>query len=543
MRAAALILCAVFAVLSAFGADEPPHARAKRILGLGQKTVSVSLCQSGPAVQNRNERWSKEVRSSLEGFSAALAERSVKVTLATRAWKECPVQVSSGCYSTAGHIYCSDLALERVVFSLELLLYQARQQAGGAFRENDRIAEAEAVLERLWRFPYPGNPAFEAVDANLFPDWWESNSGNRTYAAWRDQWMNSARQLHNQPREAWLAHARDLVIWFIVGHEVFHALRTCPVSAPGFAERTGYLDAATALQQQEAFCPNPPDNVEVNADSCGLRFLEAADKKAGAQDEDLLLGKVARAGAMLTLSEIFAVGLQAPTKKRKRGWVMDGYLYPFLRTAIVHRTLFDLNGRDAELLCGNSLEYLRENMYQSTFCSSEGPGGSDYMFTPTPRRTDVTESDLFPAVNGPSRTGWGGPRSCLSGDVNIAAIHPVRGDPAVTARILAVEPEIKDQVIPDPGFVQQMLSRPHIHVRLSTCLSNEKRPSRFRLRYTHKGQLDEVNGGTRQEERDCVRSALGELNFGDTIDDRPIDPTKPYKAPGYTMVLELQKSD
>lgn len=119
-----------------------------------------------------------------------------------------------------------------------------------------------------------------------------------------------------------------------------------------------------------------------------------------------------------------------------------------------------------------------------------------------------------------------------------------QGQPNIVVRVLAVKAEKShDQWAPHAEIVQQMMNRPHLHARLSTCLPKAERSSRLQLRYFHDGQLDDVTGGPGGEVRECVRRVLNELEFGQAINTEPIDPRKPYSEPGYVVVLELTRRD
>jgi hypothetical protein len=65
-----------------------------------------------------------------------------------------------------------------------------------------------------------------------------------------------------------------LVLDFIVGHEVFHALNTCKETRPSASEETKLWDfAVDSMSNKELFCPIPYAAEEMRADRCGLRAI------------------------------------------------------------------------------------------------------------------------------------------------------------------------------------------------------------------------------------------------------------------------------
>ncbi len=499
----------------------------------GKEAHYLVTCRHPSGTAPVSARWEREWTASSLSFLGAVASAHRRMEPDSMPIGQCPRQVEEGCYSTAGSIYCSDVALERVLFALALLIDRAEMDWDG-----------ESALDMLGTYPYTGYPPISVADRLLFPEWWRSYEGRWSAFATKAEalpWIVTARGLHEERSDATYEVARDLVVWFILGHEIFHALRSCPITKPSVAEASGYLESAVALQQHEFWCPSPPDNVEVNADACGLRWLEHANWYWKEHGADRTSAQTARASAMLILQALFEMGLRAPPRTRdEKGWHPSGYLYPHLRTATVHRTLFNLGGGDARVgICWDALRLLWDDAYRSGTCVTHASREEDIRAILIPAHPDGSPVDLFPSVEmDPQNRQW----ACLSGTHQLPRIEGQgRGDPSVTMRVTALVAEAKDQWIQLAVESAQMeLDRPHIHAALSSCMPQGERKRAFDIRYTATGELDEVRGGVPQE-CDCVRRALKGLKFGQSVDRAPIDPTKPYREPGFVMRVELRR--
>lgn len=508
-----------------------------------QKTLQLVTCRSNDASVQRKTRWAQEVDAALTVFATELKLQGIYLNRLRLPPEQCPEQVKDGCYTISGKVYCSDDALERLVFSLALLLSKVQSHPSvylltpppGSVRE-------ETMLDLLGRDPYVGYRSTIVVDRVMFPNWWESYAIRFSSFPAKNEatpWIRAAKSLHEQEGDTLYRQARDLLIAFIVGHESFHALRRCPVQTTSFPERSGYLESLVASQQYGYGCPDPPSNVEVNADACGARWLERIDTRAGKQKIDLMSEKVARSATMLILQSVFAQGLSAPPR-RELDWQPTGYLFGHLRTALVHRTFFPLNGRDPRIgLCHDALMFLWDMQQRSTVCVA----GNDVELLA--KRADGRFFDILPSVDVVSRTP-GRKESCLSGSnelhLNLAA--PTRGDPKVRVHVLTLRPERKNSFVQSAaGSVQLMLNRPYIYAGLSACLPADIRTLTLDLRYTHEGKLDEVRGTAHVTVRDCVKDALADLVFATNLDTAFRSPDVPYIPPGYVMVLELKRSE
>jgi hypothetical protein len=389
-------------------------------------------------------------------------------------------------------------------------------------------------LDALGQMPFSGFTALLSIDLVLFPEWGTSFRVDGGPGV-PDTWLATARHIHEDPVSPGWTAALDLVTWFIAGHEAFHAQGTCALTKPSFPETSGYADDVTWLQQEEFFCPNPPENVEVNADACGLRWLEAADAAGASQGLDSETRKVARATALLTLSALFSQGLRAPIQEGSR-YQPTGYLYPHLRIALVHRALFRLNDGDFRLgLCADVLSGLWMDAQESAVCVNRA---GDVLLVP--ERVKFPAFDVLSSVDVDMPSG---PRACLDGTARLPArTPPVSPGAAVTVRVLAIEPlgNLDEDRLSRPvlASVQQELRKPRLHAALSACLPPTVSHRVFRLRYTRAGPLDAVRGIGEDAEKLCVRNVLAPFKFGGFFGSAD----GPEGAePVYAIVLELRR--
>ena len=510
-----------------------------------QDSLLIVLCQTNLANLDINDHWSRELKESLNGFSEILAELGIRVDIQTWAEDKCPEQIMNGCYSKSGKIYCNEILLERIIFSLALMLQMTEQHVMRLSMLWKIVNPHEGMLDLLGRWPYTGLAALITIDYIYFSDWWDNYPfGWITLFPIEkegENWVYAAKNLDKNPSlESW-TYARDLVIWFIIGHESFHALREYPIMAPSFPEISGYLEKVIALQQYEVFCPSPPDNIEVNADICGLRWLEFLNERFKNNHRDTTDIKVARAAAMLTLSALFDLGLGALRIDELGWWKPTGYLYPFLRTAVVHRTLYNMNEGEPRLgLCNSTLNSIWESA-RKICVRNYDDGGSDVLLTP--EWTSVYVFLVFPSVNHPASIPGFEENYCLDGTSKLRIPKATqRGDPSVSIRVLSLNPEANDQsIFLAQASAQEMINRPHIHAALSSCLPREVQTRLFRLRYTHAGELIGVEGEAPSDEKQCIKQALADLIFGESLHYAPREPNKPYKEPGWNMVIEIKR--
>lgn len=541
-------------------------------IGAAENAPHVTvICKSQARNARLDSRWYRELLASVEGFSNYLRWRGISNDYEVRPQSQCPPQIKHGCYSQNGTIYCSDLALERALFALALLLKKPRTHAGllAALRSQtekqsditpQRINQwkNEAMLELLGFEEYRGYSAFIIVDQWLFPSWWETY--RYRFSSFSDStWLSVAKDLHEKNLgESW-GQARDLMIWFILGHESFHSFRSCPIKSMSEVESEGLVETLATLQQHEAYCPSPPDNAEVNADACGLRWLAAADRSWTQNAAQTSKHSVARAASLLTLFQLFEIGLRVP-RTDVLGWSASGYLYPHLRTFLVHRQLYKLNGSEDRLgLCGdwktaNSLNALRESANRNTVCVryDDSPGAADdervdVLLTPD-RGGELDPFNIFSYVEVPAKTPGINDFVCLDGVALIT--RPVtaisQGDRSVRIKVLSITSESPDSyAMLAKQAAQEMFNRPYIHAALSVCLPPGVNQQRLRLQYSSGGRLIEAHEAVSDAQKDCVKSAIGDLRFGDSIDTAPISPSKvdSYVAPGWSIILRMVRSD
>jgi hypothetical protein len=402
-------------------------------------------------------------------------------------------------------------------------------------RQRVEMIHSTFRLDALGRNEFSGFNALLSIDFVLFPEWattFRVNGGPGP----PDTWLATARGIHRDATTPGWTMALDLVTWFIAGHEAFHAQGTCALTRPSFPETSGYADDVTWLQQEEFFCPNPPENVEVNADACGLRWLEAADAAGASSTLDSETRKVARATAMLTLSALFYQGLRGPMEGTSR-YEPTGYLYPHFRIALVHRTLFRLNEGDVRLgLCGDVLSGMWVDADQRTYCVT-----SSSEVTLVPQRITLPAFTALPSVEitRPSSPMMRGQFSCLDGTARLPTLRTsVRRDASVRVNVLAVEQQGDEESRSNAlTSVRAQLRRPGLHAALSACLSQSEVERQFRLHYSNAGALTAVSGTARESDRFCVRNVLAPFKFGGYASGVP----ERDAEPAYVLVLQLRR--
>jgi len=466
-----------------------------------------------------------QVDRGIAEFLAGLAAAGVSMRHEQLPLAECPAEARIGCFGEAETIYCSEVALARLVFGLGLLHERVSTRVASELRDH---AFVEAFA-RLGKVDARGPTVLFAIDQRAFPDWWDNHP--RRFAA-GPELRGLASQIERLDLDSQLSPhiytaARDLVFAFIFGHEAHHALSGCPLEASSEVERSGDFRRLAGLQRAERFCPNPASVVELGADICGLRHVEHILKsRADALDPDSL--HLAAELALEILSSALYQGLQAPPDYSPEQ-EPDGYLQPILRIVALQRTIVaGLDGVDQLGPCNDSWWVFLQEFHRSRTCVYGGLSDGDVVLTAEWHDSIFAQS----SIDGRYCLD---PWSPLPEETRI--LDP---DPTVDIEVVAVRGERKQQSVPNPVTVDEMLSRPVLHARLSRCLPAGERKLSVSLRYDHQGRLDRVFGPD-QQVCACIEDALSGVGFGDSIFYAPVDPEQAHHEPGYFIELDLRR--
>jgi hypothetical protein len=420
------------------------------------------------------------VNESIARFLAAFPEHADAARLVVEWSHECPAEAKSGCIGRDGSIYCSEAALLRIGVGGAWQAEHARSNGWGTTRDSNLLAHA---------LPIRGDERWDGtIDPSLAPAW---------------------------------KRGLDLAVWFVLGHEAYHAFGECPIAALSPFERTGDFDAIVAMQREEFLCPNPPDMVEAYADACALRFLDRADRRGATRDLPHAEDELGRALGLQMLWSAFRLGLGPPNDEHKPAWSQDGHLYSSLRTLAVYRLLAARAGRRDFGFCGEALGELWEMVNREQVCVDpadwEREGGNSIVVLQA-RHERAEPWEIFegaPLVEGSDT--W-----CLDIGARVPRPSSVRRDPTVRVRTFSGGWEDEEE-LDDPH-----LSRPFVHGQLSRCLPHSETSVTLDAMFDAKGRLASVRGGP-DAVRSCVETVLRRLSIGHDVfvDPRPLEPGDP----------------
>ncbi|WNG39525.1 hypothetical protein F0U61_42045 [Archangium violaceum] len=340
--------------------------------------VVVQLCERAdePSV---TFAWGKNIVAGLARLQhAGYLQADKRLSVEISRDSACTKKAQGACYGEAGRVYCDKAALARLLHATG---WAAMSWAHHILRTTEVSTDGRAVTRQM-----PGRTPFSFHDGLELADL-PPGSREQAEAALRVledlKWDiadffvlgQSVLDLHHydstpdapanlRKRAVVLGYmvyeaAVNLLMAYVMGHELAHAFQACVITEPSWAERSGLLvDLARRQSEGKPLCPNPPYVDEVRADLCGLRVVERMDhemvrSKLRAVPEDqggkplLAALSVSRRLAIDAITWLLATGLSS---RKQDSWrvselgsdglrtlnlrveLQEGYLYSPIRT-------------------------------------------------------------------------------------------------------------------------------------------------------------------------------------------------------------------